>query len=142
MKKFAIFLAVVAVSAASFAQSPVGAWKGKVKIDRATLPKVTDPEQKKQMETGLKQVESMVFKLNLKANKTFTIEVPALGPAPAQKGEGTWSQKGNKVTLVTTKQNGQPPTNSKPQTMTIDAGGKKMILTPEGPQKITITFTK
>lgn len=142
MKKLVILFAVVAISAASFAQNPVGAWKGKIAIDTSTLPKPQNAEQKKQMDQGMQQLRSMVLRLNLKANKTFTIDVPAMGPAPAQKGEGTWSQKGNKVTLITTKQNGKAPADSKPQTMTIATGGKKMVLTPPGPQKVTITFTR
>jgi len=91
----------------------------------------------------MEQIKKMTFKLTMKANKTFKIDVPPMMGGKGQTGEGTWSQKGSAITLVTTKQNGQPPKNSKPQTMTIDSSGKKMILKAgEGTQKATITFTR
>ncbi len=144
MKKFAILLALVAISAASFAQNPVGAWKGNISIDASTLPKARTPEEQKQMDAAMAAMRSLVLKLNVKANKTFTIDSPAMGQAPAQKVEGTWSQKGNKVTLVTTKQNGvKPPAGNKPQVLTISADSKKMTLTPAtGGPKVVVTFSK
>lgn len=143
MKKFVVLLALAAVAVSAIAQNPVGAWKGKIQMDASSMPKAQNAQQKQLIDKMLAQMKSMTLGLNMKANKTFTIDVPSVGGQPGMKGEGTWSQKGNSVILVTTKQNGKPPTNSKPQTLKIQPGAKKMVLTNmEGPQKVSIIFTK
>lgn len=143
MKKLVVLLALAAVTVSAFAQNPVGAWKGKVQLEKANLPKAQNAEQQKMIDKMLAQVKSMTLNLNMKANKTFTIDVPSMGGQPGMKGEGTWSQKGNAITLVTTKQNGKPPKTSKPQTMKIEPGARKMTLTNnEGGQKVSILFSK
>ena len=141
MKKIVALLVLATVAGGAFAQSPVGSWNGKLSVD--SMPKAQSPEQQKMMAQIMEQIKKMTFKLTMKANKTFKIDVPPMMGGKGQTGEGTWSQKGSAITLVTTKQNGQPPKNSKPQTMTIDSSGKKMILKAgEGTQKATITFTR
>jgi hypothetical protein len=141
MKKIVALLVLATAAVGAFAQSPVGSWNGKLSVD--SMPKAQTPDQQKMVNQIMEQVKKMTFKLNMKANKTFTIDVPAMMGGKAQKAEGTWSQKGSAITLVTTKQNGTAPKNSKPQTMKIDASGKKMVLNAgEGPRKATITFTK
>ncbi|MBC8063239.1 MAG: hypothetical protein H7Y17_00290 [Chlorobia bacterium] len=143
MKKFVAILALAVVAVGAFAQNPAGSWKGKLKVDPASMPKAQSPEQQKMMDQVMTQIKTMTFTLNMKPNKTFTILVPSMMGQPAQNGEGTWSQKGKTITLVTTKQNGKAPKNSKPQIMNIDSGGRKMILNAgDGPRKATITFTK
>jgi hypothetical protein len=143
MNKFAVLLLAIALSVVALAQNPVGKWKGSLKIDRAGIPKAQSPEQDKAVKQMLAQVESARFSLDMKGNKTFTVDVPSMMGQPAQRSEGTWSQKGNVITMVTTKQNGKAPKNSQPQSMKIDSNGKKMVLVAgNGPQKATITFVK
>jgi len=143
MKKLVFLLALTAISVAAFAQNPVGTWKGKIQIDKSALAGVQDPKQKEMASKALAQVEAMTLTLNVKANKTFVVNIPSMMGQPAQSSEGTWTQKGNQVTLVTTKRQGKAVTNDKPKSMTLDKGGKKMVMTAnEGPQKATITFTR
>lgn len=143
MKKLALLLAAAMVCTAAFAQSPVGSWKGKVKIDMSAMPKVTDPKQKEMMDKMLAQVQAMTITMNVKANKTFVVTIPAAMGQPGQTSEGTWTQAGNVVTVTTTKRNGKAAPDKKPQKMTIQHGGKVMIMNAgDGPQKATITFTK
>jgi hypothetical protein len=144
MKKFAALTALMLLTLTAFAQNPVGAWKGKITVDRSALPKV-DPQQQKMVDQALTQVEKMVIKLNMKSNKTFTMVVPPFMGNPGVNAEGTWSQKGSTITMVTKKANGQAPkSGEKPQPMTITADGKKMTMTPpsSGMGKTKITFTR
>jgi hypothetical protein len=143
MKKLVFLLALTAISVAAFAQNPVGTWKGKIQIDKSALAGVQDPKQKEMALKMLSQVEAMTLSLNVKANKTFVVNIPSMAGQPAQSSEGTWTQKGNQVTLVTTKRQGKAVTNDKPKSMTLAPGGKKMVMVAnEGPQKATITFTR
>lgn len=144
MKKFAALTALMLLTLTAFAQNPVGAWKGKISIDRAALPKVTDPQQKKMMDTALTSVEKMTISLNMKSNKTFTLVIPPFMGNPGVNAEGTWSQKGNTITMVTTKANGQPPKKKDSQPMVITPDGKKMTMTPSnnGMGKTKITFKR
>ena len=76
MNKFAVLLLAIALSVVALAQNPVGKWKGSLKIDRAGIPKAQSPEQEKAVKQMLAQVESARFSLDMKGNKTFTVDVP------------------------------------------------------------------
>lgn len=142
MKKLVVLLAIAAVAVSAIAQNPVGAWKGKIQMDASSMPKAQNAQQQQMIDKMLAQMKSITLGLNVKANKTFTIDVPSVGGQPGMKGEGTWSQKGNSVTLVTTKQNGKPPKNSKPQTLKLESAKKMVLTNMEGPQKVSIIFTR
>lgn len=142
MKKIVAMTFLAAITAICIAQSPVGAWNGKLQIDQSTIPKAQNAEQKKMIDGMIAQVKAATLKLSMKANRTFTILVPSIGGQKAQNAEGTWTQKGRTVTLVTTKQNGKAPKETRPQKMLMDASGRKMTLVASGPEKVKIIFTR
>ncbi len=142
MKKFVFVLTLVAVASLSFCQNPVGAWKGKLNVNTATMPKASTPEQQKMIDKLLAQVKAATLKLDMKANKTFAIQIPSIAGQRARNAEGKWSQSGRTITLITTKEDGKPPKDKKPQKMIIDASGKKMSLTPTGSKQAAIIFTR
>jgi len=143
MKKFVAIAALTLLTVAAFAQSPVGSWKGKIKMDASTMPKAQNAQQQEAMNKAMAQLSSMTLMLTMKGDKTYTVSVPGMMGQPAHKSEGKWSQKGNQITMTTVKNDGKPATANKTQTMTIDAGGKKMTMkVPNGPGNVQIIFSK
>lgn len=154
-KMFAALAAFSLIAAAS-AQNVTGVWKGKVDFDMSSLPKGQNAEQQKQMvEAVKKMMGNMTMKLTLNANKTFTMVVtgiPQMGGANAPKqkdqtAKGTWTQKGNALTLKITEANGEKPKgDNQPQTLTISKDGKSMTMVPKTPGaqmgKSKIVFTR
>jgi hypothetical protein len=127
----ALALAVLATSALA-ATNVVGTWSGKVVFDTSKLPKPSTPEQKKQFDTAMAQLDKYRVTLKLKANKTFTVNSPAGFGQPAHAAEGTWKMRGQTVTLTTTKEDGKKPTaeSAKPQDMTVAKDGKSITMLP------------
>jgi hypothetical protein len=144
MKKFATLLAFAVFAVSAFAQSPLGTWKGKINMDTSSMPKAQNAQQQEMMDKMIAQLKTMVLTLKMNANKTFSINAPSMMGQPARTGEGVWSQKGKAITLTLQKDNGKKMPKPDAQAMTIDASGKKMVLTPKqgGGPKMTITFTK
>ena len=139
---FASALAIL--SASLLAANVVGTWKGKITIDSSKAPKPANPEQQKAVENGLAQVKKMVLTLNLKADKTYTVDASNVpGQTKNQKSEGTWKQDGNTVLLTEVKDNGKPTNDKQPKTLTILEGGKKLSLSAPGmPPFVKVTFTR
>jgi hypothetical protein len=143
MKKFSLSSLLAFSVAAAFAQSAVGAWNGKLQLDTSQMPKAKTAEQQKMIDKALAQVRALTLKLNLKADKTFTVSVPPIMGQPTHTASGTWTQKGRTVTMITLKEDGKPPKDKKPQSMTIDPSGKKMVLVAgDGPRAQKVVFTK
>lgn len=144
MKKFLALVAVASIAVCAFAQSPVGAWKGKIQMDVSKMPKAANPAQQKQMNEAMAKVKAITLNLNMKANKTFTISIPAMMGQPGHTAEGTWTQSGKKVVLTSTKEDGKPPKKKEPQTLTLDGNGRKMTMVPPGGagMNVKIIFSK
>lgn len=144
MKKLLALVAVASVAVCAFAQSPVGSWKGKILMDTSKMPKAANPQQQKAMNEAFAKVKAVTLTLNVKGNKTFTITIPPMMGQPGHNAEGTWTQKGNTVTMISTKEDGKPSTKKQPQTMTMDGTGRKMTMVPPngGPMNIKIIFSK
>lgn len=155
--KIFVALAAFSIVAVALAQNVTGAWKGKVQFDMSALPKGQNAEQQKQMvEAVKKMMGDMTMKLTLNSNKTFTMVVtglPQMGGATAPKqkdqtAKGTWTQKGNVLTLKMTESNGEKPKgNNDPQTLTVSKDGKTMTMVPKAPGaaqmgKSKIVFTR
>lgn len=89
----AIFLSIIAVSSvwAMADKSAVGNWKGHIVFD-ASKSTIKDPATQKLAQQQMDSAKKVVVTLNLKSDKTFS------GGPPSS--TGTWSQSGNKVTLV------------------------------------------
>ena len=68
------------------------------------------------MDAGLAQIKKMVVTLELKPNKTYVADAKNLpGKKAPEYNEGTWKQEGNTLWLTSTKSNGKPTTDKKPQ---------------------------
>jgi len=134
MKKFLIVsTAAMALAVSAFSQSAAGSWKGHLQLDASKMPKAQNAQQQAMMTKVMTTLQKLVFTLNMRPNKTFTINVPPMGAGQtAHSAEGTWTQTGRKVTMVATKNDGKAATGNdkKPQTMTISADGKMMTLVP------------
>jgi len=143
MRKFLALTALTCFVVVAFAQNAAGSWKGKVKIDMSTMPKAQNAQQQAQLDAAMKQLSSMVITLVMKPNKTFTISAPGMGGQKPHSSTGTWSQKGNQVTLTTVTTDGKPEKNQKPMTATITPNGKTMTVQPDTNQKgLQIIFSK
>lgn len=136
IKRFLATAAMVAtLVSATLAASPVGSWVGKIVLDKApAIPKDATPEQKKMMTSMIEMMKKMQFTLKVNKDKTFTITTPPMMGQPANKGEGTWTQKGSTVTIKMTKDNGKPVTGPKANSrdLTLSADGKKLTLSSKG----------
>lgn len=143
MKRFGKWVGVVGLLVAvgvAQAQNVTGAWNGKLAMDLSKMPKAKDAAQQKQMDAIATMLKSIKVNLNMGANKTFVMKVsglPQMGgangkkPATGQTAEGTWTQKGNVITLKITKSNGAAPKGANnSQEMKILDGGKRMELEP------------
>jgi len=133
---------VATLVSATLAASPVGSWVGKLQIDKMpALPKTATAAQKKQMQTMIDQLKKYRINLAINSNKSFVVTAPAMAMIPAQKAEGTWTLKGTKLTLKTTKENGKAPVgpNAKPQDFTYSADGKTISMATPGMGKIVFT---
>ena len=139
-----LFVSLLAVLAASLlASNLVGTWKGKITIDQAGIPKVSDPQQQ-MVNSQVEAAKKMTITLTLKANKTYTADVKGVpGKTGTEKNEGTWKQDGTTLWLTSVKDNGKPASDKKPQKFLVLDGGKKLTLAAEGmPAFIKITFTR
>jgi hypothetical protein len=144
MKKLLALVAVASIAVCAFAQSPVGAWKGKILMDMTKMPKAANAAQQKQMNDAMAKVKAITLNLNMKANKTFTISIPAMMGQPGHTAEGTWVQSGKKITLTSTKEDGKVPKKKEPQVLTIEGNGRKMSMVPPtgGGMDVKIVFSK
>lgn len=137
-----IALLVVGVTA-SFAQSPVGTWTGKIELKMPKLPANMPPEQKAMMDKMLGQMKQARIVLTFKGDKTYTAESKGMpGPSGAStKSGGTWSQSGKTITMTAKEKPGQPTGAPKNQTMNFSADGKSLVLLIPNNQG-QVTFTK
>lgn len=125
MKNFcrlATILCVCALSLAAFAQNVTGKWKGK--IDLSAIKATTDTE-KKQLAMMKQMLEKTYLNLDLKANKSYSVEI---GGFPGQKPKtesGTWSQSGRTITVK----------GKKTESMTVSADGKTLTMIPPSNEK-------
>lgn len=99
----------LAVSA--FAADVTGKWTGKINVDMSKVMAMMQkrmaqatPEQKKQVEAGMKMASDMLknSKLDLTLNKngSYVMKTPAMMQSPAKEDKGTWKVTGNKITLM------------------------------------------
>src|SRR5438876_11018219 len=103
-----VVTAIVALSSAVAASTPVGTWKGHIIIDMSKLPKAPNPQAQQQMDQGVAKAKQIVVTLKLSANKTYTSD--AVGAPGDPKDNGTWSLNG-KTLSITSKKTG--PANGK-----------------------------
>jgi hypothetical protein len=145
-KASVVAAAVLLIATAAVAgTNVVGAWKGKVEMDLSSLPKAQNAQQQQMMDKMMAQVKKMVINLTLKGNKTFTMSAVAAPPdGKTHTMTGSWSQKGNKITMVGKTEDGKPATDKdKTQTLTVNPNGKSMSLDmPGGGGQGKLVFTR
>ena len=134
--------ASILLAASAFAAGPsvVGAWNGKIKFDMARILAKAKPENREMIKKSLAAADKFKLGLNLKQNHTFTLTITG-GPAKQPvKGEGTWTMKGDKLTMVQTKQGGKPVQKKSPQVLTVAKNGRTMdMVIPGGQGKMIFT---
>lgn len=93
MKTLRAFLIALplALSVAAWAdQNPVGTWKGHLVVDASKMT-LKDPNQIKVAQQQIAAAQKLDITLTIKADKTFTGNPPP--------SNGTWTMKGNQLTL-------------------------------------------
>ena len=118
--RVSLLLAASLSAAPALAATPIGSWTGKFQVQLPTLPPNLPPAQKAMADKMIAQIKNGRIFLVMKADKTYTtraVNLPSLGPPNSK---GTWSQKGNVVTMKETK------AGVKPQDFTLSANGKTM----------------
>jgi hypothetical protein len=144
MSKRLFFAVPLILASLAMAADPAGTYSGKILIDKSKMPKAPNPEQQKQMDAMFAKIGLMKINLVMKSNKTFTISMEG-GPLPKKNdAQGTWSQKGDTVTMKTTKQDGKDVSgaNGQVQNLTLSKDGRTLTLDAAGmgaPGKIVFT---
>lgn len=143
MKRFLFCVALMAVAASFGAVDVVGKWDGKIKIDIAAVQAKFEAQELKEMaRTSAERSMRAYLTLQLRKDGTFRMHTAPNEGRVAQDLDGTWSQAGNKVTLISKKRNGEDlKKTAGPQVFTLDKTGKKMTLV-TGPGKTTVTFMR
>ncbi len=145
--------ATLALCVVSLAANVTGKWKGKVLVDDSKLPKAKSPEQQKQRDLMVKVIKGTQFSLNLKGDKTWTLDVTISAKGPNGKPlsqhhtvDGTWKMDGANVQLTEIHQDGQPSKDRTPETLTPINGGRALRMMPpkgKSPEFMTgIIFTR
>ncbi len=135
--KGALALLALAAFAAAQAQNVVGSWNGKMDMS-GVKPK--DANEKAMLDMMKSMMASMSIKLNMKADKTYHIDISGTiqGKAHKQTEDGKWSQSGKTITVVDPK--------GKKETMTVSSDGKRMVMVPrsdeKGPKGAQMIFTR
>lgn len=141
-KVLAVGLGCLVLAASGFAQELVGKWFGRLTVDWSKLPKMDDPQMKKQLEEARKMIEKIRQVLELKADKTYTSSMTgASQPATA---EGTWAFAGDTLTLTPKKRNGKVVTvgeDSKPRKLTLSKD-KKQLSMKMGSGEVTLVLVR
>ena len=120
MKLHAAFLlAGLLTGALVQAATPVGAWTGRFQVPIPTLPANLPPAQKAMAAKMIAQIKNGRIYLVIKPDHTYTTRMVAM-PSLGTNSKGTWSQKGNVVSMQETKP------GVKPQPFALSADGKTM----------------
>jgi hypothetical protein len=110
----ALLVLPLAIAAAAYAApSPVGTWKGSLVIDDSKMT-LADPAQIKAVKGQIASARKIQVAVTIKADKTFTGNPPPTS--------GTWTIKGNNVTLTS---KGKPAG----QVFVLSKDGKTMVNT-------------
>lgn len=148
MKKFGVF-ALVAVGLVASSHAQVGNWSGTVYMPVPNPKEVKDPAQRKVLEDLVQRLKNYRVKMELRADKKMSMDFPPVKIGtriqPGQSTTGTWSIKGNVITVLLTMNGSQPipKAQQKPQTMTLSPDKKRIVMTGgEGVRRTTVTFTK
>ena len=136
VKAFRLGLVAVAATClltTAIAQSPVGKWTGKLNLKMPEVPAAADANTRQMIEQSMAAVKKMTLHLTFSNDKTYSLFTKG-APAQAggeQKDNGTWSQSGKNVNIVSTRKDKKP---DKPQTMVFSADGKTLTMSlPGGP---------
>ena len=125
--RLALTTALAVVVSLALAQSPVGAWKG---VMRMEVPKgVTIPkEHKAQVERAKAAFAKAKLTLVFKADKTYESTIKNGPDGKDHVASGTWNQTGLTITLNPLKRDGKVATGegAKDQVLAISKDGKKL----------------
>ncbi len=135
--KLALAVATLScVSVSAFGATQVlGAWKGKIHVDIAKLPRANDPKMKPILLQQIAVVAKAAFDLKISKDGTFKMTVSgAPPPAKNETQTGTWSLKGDQLTLMSLhrKQSAHPFTiakDGKSFSVDLPGGMAKLVFT-------------
>ncbi len=88
------------------ATNVLGTWKGTLKINTSKLPPATSPQMKQMIDSQVAMVSKLSFSLVLSKDGTFSIKtagLPAAAGAPSKAETGTWTLKGDQLSLTSPK---------------------------------------
>ena len=133
MRTVATLALLVVGASLSLAQSPVGAWKGKLNIKLPAPKPDATAQQKAEYAKAKAQLAKAVFNLSLKANKTWSLKASGVPMGP-NGGEqtGTWALNGKTVTLTGNPNPKNPNFTPPPQNANLSADGKTLTITIPG----------
>jgi hypothetical protein len=118
----------------------VGTYQGRVSIDESMV-KITDPKQRKQFESMLGDYKSI--RLELVINRDRSFRITRSGPNKLVV-TGTWTQKGNQLTLKELRHNGKelPEKLQAESKFTISADGRTITQADRSPMALRVTYTR
>jgi hypothetical protein len=133
MFKHALVFFGLAVSVCAFSAEPVGTWNGKIQVDTSKL--AADKRAQVEAQTG-----KLKIVLTLKKDHTFTSVVSGGGDGKPHSTSGTWTFKGNTVSMIATKNDGKAAAGAIPRSMVLSKDGKSLVMTvqsqmPKGQQQ-------
>jgi len=136
LKSTAIGVLCAALAVGAFAaHSPVGTWKGKIKLDLAKVPGSSNPQTHQALLKQQEKISKSTVMLTLSPNHRFEMKVTGAASASLNKTtKGTWSLQGDKLTLLAD-QKGMHPN---PFTMAKD-GKSFSVSLPNGIAALTFT---
>jgi hypothetical protein len=147
MRKSLLLTFGLLLVACSHAQ--VGKWSGKVAMNLPSPKSISDPAKRKELEELISRMKQYRIGMDFRADKTVTMSLPKVTVGgrtnPGQVATGTWSIKGNTISVLLTKNDGKPipKEQMKAQPMTLSADKKRIVMTGgTGSRKTTVTFTR
>ncbi|MFN7173020.1 MAG: hypothetical protein ACK4P3_09595 [Fimbriimonadaceae bacterium] len=142
IKNFLTVCTGVCLLAAMAAAQPnvVGTFNGRVSIDESQV-KIKDPQQRKQFESMLGDFRSI--RLELVVNRDRTFRITRSGPNKLVV-TGTWTQKGNQLTLKELRHNGKelPEKLQAESNFTVSSDGRTITQADRSPMALRVTYTR
>lgn len=117
----ASLLFALAVPTFAFSQQVSGTWNGTLQMDTSKIP----AEYREKAKASMAKLKvTMIFK----SDKTFTSTASGSPDGKSHTSAGTWSQKGNSVSIMTKTYDGKTKAGEPPRSFTLSGDGKTMTM--------------